>query len=101
MAAKVVYPRVLQHFAQFRMKSNDHKSQANFNATVTHVYTILADRYGKPKSTIAHLIAALGFQLLDEIEEEEGPDLIENILQGKVVVALDDNNKLQSFKVEQ
>ena len=100
MAAKVVYLRILQNFSRFRLPKSEYKSTINFNKAVSAQHNVLAERYNKPKSTIAHLIAALGFQLLNEIEQEEGLTLIENLLHGKVVATLDDN-KLRFFEIEQ
>ncbi|MFC1957459.1 hypothetical protein ACFLX0_01385 [Chloroflexota bacterium] len=100
MAAKVVYLRIVQQFARFRLPKSEYKSTINFNAAVSVLHNDLAERYNKPKSTIAHLISSLGFQLFNEIEHEEGPKQIESILQGKVIVILNDNNKLQLIKLE-
>ncbi|MFC2041756.1 hypothetical protein ACFLTY_05510 [Chloroflexota bacterium] len=101
MAPKVVYLRILQNFARFRLAKSQYKSTINFNKAVSSLHNDLAERYDKPKSTIAHLISVLGFQLFNEIEHEGGPNLIKDILHGKVIVTLDDNNKLLFFKVEQ
>jgi len=99
MAAKVVYLRILQNFARFRLPKKEYKSTINFDKAVSKLHDDLAERYGKPKSTIAHLISALGFQLFNEIEHEEGPNLIDSLRHGKVKVTLDDKNKLRFFKV--
>ncbi len=80
MAPKLVYLRILHRYASFRMKKVEYKSMIFFIAAVTQRYQYLADRCGKPKSTMAHLIASLGFQLLNEIEQEEGMDFIKNVL---------------------
>ena len=101
MAAKVVYLRILQHFARFRIRKSEYKSTINFNKSVSEVHDVLAERYSKHKSNIAHIISSLGFQLFFEIEHEEGPELIERILHGKVIVTLDDNNRLRFIKVDQ
>ena len=99
MAAKVVYLRILQNFARFRLPKNEYKATINFNKAVSAQYDALAERYNKPKSTIAHLISALGFQLFNEIENEEGPSFIESMLHSKLVVTLDENDRLKIFKV--
>ncbi|MFC1928317.1 hypothetical protein ACFLXK_01775 [Chloroflexota bacterium] len=99
MAPKVVYLRILQNFARFRVLKSQYKSTINFNKEVSFLHNDLAERYDKPKSTIAHLISSLGFQLFNEMEHEEGPELIKDILHGKVIVTSDENNKLVLHKV--
>ena len=81
MAAKVVYLLMLPNFSRFRVPKGEYKSTINFNKAVPALHDVLAERYDKPKSTIAPLISSLGFQLFDEIEHEEGPNLLDGLLQ--------------------
>ncbi|MFC1912320.1 hypothetical protein ACFLXG_04120 [Chloroflexota bacterium] len=101
VAAKVVYLRILPNFARFRVPKGEYKSRINFHKAVPALHDILVERYDKPKSTIAHLISSLVFQLFNEIEHEEVPNLIDSLLHGKVMVTLDENNKSLFFKVAQ
>ncbi|MFC1912324.1 hypothetical protein ACFLXG_04140, partial [Chloroflexota bacterium] len=71
----------------------------NFNKAVPALHDVLVERYDKPKSTIPHLISSLVFQLFNEIELEEGPNLIDSLLHGKAMVTLGDNNKSLFLKV--
>lgn len=82
MAKTETYLRILRRFVGFRLKAEDYRSEMHYNAAVTYVHETLAQRYGKPKVVIGHLISALGFQLLDEIEQEEGIPFVKDVLNG-------------------
>ncbi|MFC1847656.1 hypothetical protein ACFLW5_02455 [Chloroflexota bacterium] len=72
MAAKKIYFNILRRFVGFTMTRRDYHLQINYNLAVGEYLQTLSNRYGRPKSTMAHLTSALGFQLLNEIEQEEG-----------------------------
>ena len=85
MGEKKTYLAILRKFVGFRLKAKDYKSEMHYNAAVTQHHEILADRYGKSKVAISHLTSALGFQLLNEIEQEEGIPFIKDVLDGKEI----------------
>ncbi len=85
MGEKNIYLTILRKFVGFRLKVEEFRSEVHYNAAVTRVHELLANRYGKSKVAIAHLISALGFQLLNEIEQEEGISFVKDILDGREI----------------
>ena len=85
MGDKETYINILRRFVGFRLKREDYSSQINYNAAVTIVHVRTAEKYGLTKIAAAHLLAALGFQLLSEIEQEESISFVKDILDGREI----------------
>ena len=85
MGDKETYINILRRFVGFRLKREGYRSQINYNAAVTIVHERVSDKYGITKVAAAHLLAALGFQLLNEIEQEESISFVKDILDGREI----------------